>query len=262
MLAQLAEEFNIKTVGALITDNAANMVVAARKEGFLHHSCYARTLQLAIEDALKLPAIVKALGHARSLVTHFSHSATAVEALKKQQRQGTNTTTLMLIQDVATRWNFQFYMMRCLLKLRVPVLILSDRSDLNPPDSAWKTLEELCPLLEPFEKATELLTKEDTPTISQIVIIVQQLLRTIQAKSTDQTTTVIRSFKEKISSGLISRFGLDANGAPKDENFDKPVVLATFLDPRYKSLKNFSTKIKERLVGYVSDLLVEAPKAE
>ena len=156
-------------------------------------------------------------------------------------------------------------MMRRLLKLRVAVyavLVASDRSDLNPPDSAWKTLEELCPLLEPFEQATELLTKEDTPTISQIVIIVQQLLRTIQAKSTDQTTTVIRSFKEKICSGLISRFGLDANGSPQEENFNKPMVLATFMDPRYKSLKCFSTEIKERLVGYVSDLLVEVPKAE
>ena len=200
MLAQLAKEFNIKTVGALVTDNAVNMVVAAHKGGFLHHNCYEHTLQLAIEDALKFPAIAKALGHTRRVVMHFSHSATAVEALKKQQQQGTNTTPLMLIQDVATRWNSQFYMVRRLLKLRVPVyavLISSDRSELNPPDSAWKTLEELCPLLEPFEKATELLTKEDTPTISQIVIIVQQLLRTIQAKSNDQTTTVIRSLQRK-----------------------------------------------------------------
>ena len=147
-------------------------------------------------------------------------------------------------------------MIRRLLKLSVYAVLVSssDRSDLDLPDSARKILEDLCPLLEPFEQATELLSKEDTPTISQILIIVQRCLQTVQAESADQSTA-IRSFKEKVSSGLISQFRLDPTGSPNEDKFSAPVVLATFLDPRYKTIKNFSASIKERLVGYVSDLL-------
>ena len=102
ILAELADEFSIKDIGAIVTDNPANMLVTARKGGYSHHPCYAHTLQLAIEDVLKVPTINKALAHARRLVTHFSHSTIAVEALKKQQQTTGNQTPLMLIQDVQT----------------------------------------------------------------------------------------------------------------------------------------------------------------
>lgn len=45
-----------------MTDNAANMAVVAREMGVPHVSCFAHTLQLAIEECLKLAPLAKALG--------------------------------------------------------------------------------------------------------------------------------------------------------------------------------------------------------
>ena len=71
-IGHLKDEFKINKVTCLVTDNAANMLVAAREAGVPHWSCYSHTLQLAVEDGLKYPAIQKALGHARRIVSHFS----------------------------------------------------------------------------------------------------------------------------------------------------------------------------------------------
>ena len=110
-----------------------------------------------MEDGLKSQVISKALAHARMLVGRFSHSTKAVEALKKQQEKMGEINSLLLIQDVQTRWNSQFLLISPLLKLRLPVLAIlidpeatktSDRATLDLPDFSWKVLEDILPVLE------------------------------------------------------------------------------------------------------------------
>ena len=258
---KLKEEFKIRSIGALVTDNAANMLVAAREAGMIHISCYSHTIQLAIEDGLKMPTILKALAHARRLVGHFSHSVASVEALKTQQIMMGNNKPLLLIQDVQTRWNSQYLMITRLLKLRIPVFgVLMDtkvtkaldRAGLDLPDASWQVLEDLVPILEPLAEATELLTKENSPTISQVHILLVTLLQTLKACDDDRPTP--RDLKIKITNGLRKRFHLEVDGIPEDDILTSAPVVATFLDPRYKSLKGFSDEKKEKIVQYVQDL--------
>ncbi|KAK6196399.1 hypothetical protein SNE40_001632 [Patella caerulea] len=124
-LTDLAKEFNIKDITAVVTDNAANMRVALRHVNDVmenettveHTGCFAHTLQLAVNDGLKLNAIDRVLGAARKLVGHFNHSVVATETLLKVQ----GSDPKKLIQDVATRWNSSYFMLRRLLELRIPV---------------------------------------------------------------------------------------------------------------------------------------------
>ena len=67
---EICQDFKIGKVGCLVTDNAANMSVAAKD----HAGCFAHTFQLCVEDGLKMPAINKALGAGRKLVSHFNKS--------------------------------------------------------------------------------------------------------------------------------------------------------------------------------------------
>lgn len=60
---------------AIVTDNAANMSVAA------DFRCFAHTLNLASERALKLPAVARLLGRVRRLSTFFKRSTTASHVL-------------------------------------------------------------------------------------------------------------------------------------------------------------------------------------
>ena len=63
LLNNVAEEWGITEKGpALVTDNASNMIVAAELTGILHVKCYAHTLNLATQRALKLPAVARLLG--------------------------------------------------------------------------------------------------------------------------------------------------------------------------------------------------------
>lgn len=259
MITRIKQEFKFERVGALVTDNAANMLVAARELGITHLSCYAHTLQLAIQDALKVPAIEKALAHARRLVGHFAHSSKSVQALLDAQKAA-NVTPLVLIQDVATRWNSQFLMIGRLLKLRIPVFAVlmnpectkpSERATLDLPDTAWKVLEDIYPLLDPFAKATELLSVEESPTSSQICVILQQLIKPLSPSDGDGPTP--RKLRSNLLSGLKQRFSLDGDGTPS--NVECTVCLATFLDPRYKNLRGFSEEKKSRVHAYVSGLL-------
>ena len=76
-------EYNIQDVMAICTDNAGNMKVACQEIDFKRIPCFAHTLQLAINDGLRLgkPAgeanngtIMRALARARKLVGFFNRS--------------------------------------------------------------------------------------------------------------------------------------------------------------------------------------------
>ena len=147
-IGKIKEEFKIEECGALVTDNASNMLVAAREIDIPHVNCFAHTLQLAIEDGLKVPQILKVLGAARKLVTHFSHSLLATNALLNKQID----TNLKLVQDVPTRWNSSFLMLARLLKLRVAVYAVifdenitkpGERIRLDIKDDFWKVIEDI-----------------------------------------------------------------------------------------------------------------------
>ena len=62
---------------ALVTDNAGNVLVVSKELNIPYVGCCAQIEQLAIEDGLKMPQILRVLGAARKLITHLSHSVLA-----------------------------------------------------------------------------------------------------------------------------------------------------------------------------------------
>ena len=219
------------------------------------HRLFCPSLQLCVEDGLKLNQISRALGAARKLVGHFNHSVVSTQALLQKQAKDAGSKPLKLVQDVSTRWNSSYTMAQRLLLLRVPVFavlydesvtIASERSVLDMTDANWKVLEAILPVLEPFMQATEILAKEDTPTGSQVLVLINSLYSTLDDDESD--TVICRDLKTKIKQGMIERFSLDHDGLPNDEAFESSmIVLALALDPRYKSLK-FLTSFKRQIV--------------
>ena len=126
-LIDVSTDFKIlkENIACVVTDNASNMDGACRDGNFEHTTCFAHTVQLAVEDGLKIPTISRALGACRKLVAHFNHSVVSTQALLKKQSDcqdsRANSKPLKLIQDAATRWNSSFLMMKRLLLLRVPL---------------------------------------------------------------------------------------------------------------------------------------------
>ena len=62
-------------VSTATTNNASNMVLVVKVLEWTRIPCFSHSLQLAEEEALKLPQVARALARCRRLVSHFHHSA-------------------------------------------------------------------------------------------------------------------------------------------------------------------------------------------
>ena len=266
VVTEIKNEFKITKLRALVTDNAANMVLAADVAQTERWPCFSHTLQLSINDALtKISAITKAVAFGRKLVTHFNHSPLSVKALKDQQLKMGIKTPLNVIQDVSTRWNSQFLMIERLLKVRVSIygVLLdesvtksSERASLAVPEASWKVMEDICPILAPLAEATELLTSEKTPTLSQVYVLLFHLMKRLSPEPDD--SAVAKDLKKRISANLSSRFNLDEDDCPNDTSLCSIAMVATLLDPRYKSVKFLPEAKKKVLTDYVCDLISDS----
>lgn len=112
----------------------------------------------------------------RSLVGFFKRSEVGNRHLVEKQKQLGLINTLKLKQDVRTRWNSTLVMLERLFKLKEPVTIVlmslrDGQSNLTP--SQWDVVEDVIPLLQPFDKITVELSSEKTPTISKVIPLVR-----------------------------------------------------------------------------------------
>ena len=118
-LRGIASDFQIESIPCLVTDNAANMAVAATEAGLAHTGCFAHILQLGVEKGLKLNTVSKALGAARKVVPFFNRPVLATKALNdKQLSEDPNCKPKKVMQDSMMRWNSYNFMMQRLLELR------------------------------------------------------------------------------------------------------------------------------------------------
>jgi len=70
-------------LSATTADNAANIVLAMEILGWEHFRCFSHSLQLAINQAIDIPQVSRALARTQNLVTHFHHSAKSTHLLEE-----------------------------------------------------------------------------------------------------------------------------------------------------------------------------------
>ena len=261
-LKDIEQEFNIHTVIALVTDNARNMLVAAEEAKYVRQSCFSHTLQLCINDGLKQATVTKAVATAKRLVGHFSHSTIATQALHEHQQKMGNSKPISLIQDVATRWNSTFLMIRRLLKLRVSVygvlwdetiIKQSERASFDLKDSVWKLLEDMVVVLDPLADATQLMTSESLPTCSSVYIILQNILPYVAR--TDGDSVALSEMKKTIRDNITRRFNVNDLGHPDDGTLNDILAVSTLLDPRSKSLRCMPLIKREKIQDNIVALM-------
>ena len=96
-------------------------------------------------------------------------------------------------------------------------------------------MEEIVPILEPLAEMTEILGKEDQPTGGAVYILLYNICPNVLARVLDDSN-ITRDLKLKIKEGLQKQFKIDSEGVPDDEVLSSPLVMASVLDPRYKTL--------------------------
>ena len=112
-LKQILSNYNINQalVSVVVTENASNMYLALRLGEWNSRQCFGHTLQLAIDDGIKMcPGVQEIIKSAKAIVSFYSRSTKATEKLKELQEQ-LNLPHCKLITDCPTRWNGTYYML-------------------------------------------------------------------------------------------------------------------------------------------------------
>lgn len=254
-LKAVVQEWDLENkVILVVSDNASNITSAVKnKLGWKHFGCFAHTLNLIVQDSLKLVDELKT--KVKTIVGHFRRSPLANGKLENFQKQFGMEPPKKLIQDVPTRWNSTFYMFQRFVELENPIRSVLGLLDTALPQLSvdeWILIKQLCEVLKYFEEATKSVSGENYMSASLVIVLQGGLLSVCEkvklAGLLDQTLSVV----ECLETGLKNRVG--------NVEYSNTLAVCTFLDPRFKgfafknqdaleSIKNTVTTIVQEMVN-------------
>ena len=196
-LKQILRDFNIDpaAVTAVKTDNASNMHLALRLGEWNSRHCFGHTLQLAIDDGIKMsPGMQEMIKTAKAIVAFYNHSTKGTERLTELQEQ-LSLPKHKLLSDCPTRWNSTYYILTRLLEQK-PAITVMCASSVGPKvslsASEWCMMSELIQILQPLEEATRELSTEQRVSCSNLKVIplLNALLFELRKNVVDDETQV------------------------------------------------------------------------
>lgn len=112
-------EYGISTkVFVILRDNASNMARAMFIGGYTTYGCFAHSEQLCLVKVYENQRTTRDMVHRiRKIVGYFHRSGKATEELHRIQ-SSLNLPQHKLIQDVETRWNSTYYMLKRFIEQR------------------------------------------------------------------------------------------------------------------------------------------------
>ncbi|XP_075155600.1 zinc finger BED domain-containing protein 4-like [Haematobia irritans] len=225
-LKEVVEKFEIANkVTAIVSGNDANITAAIRLGQWRPIGCFAHSLNLVVQAALKEIDVV--LTKVKRIVEYFHKSSQALKKLLDTQKQ-MQLPELKLKQDVATRWNSTYDMLQRIhvVKDAVIATLSLTRPELMLPLEDWDLIKEVIPILKPFYEVTIEISAEKCVTLSKVTLMCK-ILEGHMSKCTSENNHVIAMLLT-IRSYLNNRFG----------GYEKQVLYSesTILDPRFKKL--------------------------
>ncbi|XP_050314913.1 E3 SUMO-protein ligase ZBED1-like [Anthonomus grandis grandis] len=262
-LREIAIDWNIQNKIILaVSDNAANIKSAITKElGWKFFGCFAHSLNLVVTDGLNVNSeIISLISKIKVIVGHFKRSALSNEKLRALQKKS-GKEPLKLIQDVATRWNSTFYMLKRFVELEEYIRSTIAVIDKDLPiltQEEWKICHQLCKVLKPFEEVTKTISGEKYATCSLVIPLSNGLKAVCQNFINRELNENVKVVVEKLNSSLIERF--------KNVEHSNTLALCTFLDPRFKMIpfseEFLKVNLKKRVIGMVTSILLGRQSAK
>ncbi|XP_028296828.1 zinc finger BED domain-containing protein 4-like [Gouania willdenowi] len=246
-LKRVADEWGVSDkVVACVTDNASNIVAALRDHLHWDHiPCFAHVLNLVVRAALR--EVQGTVHKIKAVVEYFHRSTVASDKLKATQQQ-MGQEQLRLKQDVVTRWNSTFYMVKRFIDVKDPVI--STLALINAPLSTlsteeWEIAQETADILKPFEEVTVEVSAERFVTASKVILMARGLQRIVaRHQRSPSVHEPIKKLVDSLMSEMQKRFS-------KVEHIEK-LADATCLDPRFKKQAFVNSKAAEDTVKRIT----------
>lgn len=222
-------DMDISQVHVMVRDNGANIVKGCKEAGIVSVSCFIHTLQLCVMETMDSQRSISDLvAVCKRIVGHFNHSSVACSKLKDIQTE-LNMTPKKLVQDVPTRWNSTFYMVKSIQEQKRALTIYAADNNLEIlTGNQWMLMESLLNLLEPLEEVTRRMSSNEA-FISEVIPVITTLKKYL---NTDIDMEMENSFfgvgtmKNILYEQILKRF---------DTIFkNKYYIIPTILEPRFK----------------------------
>ena len=222
VLGQVFQTWGISNkVTTVTTDSTTNLELAVELLQVGHQTCFAHTLNIAVNDAIQNTKDIFAVkSKIKDIIGFFHHSTLANKALK-EAHETCQTVPGKLKQDVDTRWNSTFDMLQSYVNQHQQVdtaLCLTGNPDMCITAEELHTLQEAMVILEPFYEATLELSTELHTSASKIIPLIYQL----------------RKFTATDGSALARRLNANLNRSFEQVETKTHLGVATILDPRFK----------------------------
>ena len=246
---QILRDFTIDqaAVSAVITDNASNMDLASRLGEWNSRHCFGHTLQLAIDDGIKMsPGIREMIKSTKAIVAFYNRSTKGTERLTELQVQ-LSLPKHKLLSDCPTRWNSTYYMLTQLLEQKPAITVLCASS---VSAAEWCMMSELIQILQPLEEATRELSAEQRVCCSNVIPLLNALLFELRRNVVDDDETQVPDDDESqvpesqgssVPTSEESQqvvVGLIASIERRWLNYEEDRIysICTLLDPRFKEV--------------------------
>ncbi|XP_060063633.1 E3 SUMO-protein ligase ZBED1-like [Ylistrum balloti] len=174
-------DYNERTLKIyVVTDNASNVQAAMRQlpsSKFVPLNCFAHTLQLAVNDAVKkFFGLEKVIAKAKVITKHFHASAKDTHSLAEKQKS-LGVPVHRLKSECPTKWNSLYYLLERLVEQRESVTaVLATNDKINDlKKSEWKIAASYVSALKPFEDATNMMSASRYATSSMIIPVLHVL---------------------------------------------------------------------------------------
>ena len=190
---------------AVVTDNAANIQAAVRLAGFEHVSCFAHSLNLVVQNALKTTDPLKV--KVKHIVEYFHRRTVASEKLESLQLQmRPDNSPLKLKNDVVTRWNSTFYMCNRLCELQEPLeaaIAVLHNPVVSLSADERVILKEVSSALKPFDAVTSEVSAKKSVTISKVIMLSRGLMSACQKIQAGLSTEQANALMKQLIEGLL-----------------------------------------------------------
>ncbi|KAG2457666.1 WDR47 protein, partial [Polypterus senegalus] len=228
-LTRVTNEWGVgDKIVACVTDNASNIVSALKDHLHWDHiPCFAHMLNLIVRAALQ--EVQAILQKVKTIVEYFHRSTVASDKLKDAQKQ-MGQEPLRLKQDVATRWNSTYYMLKRFTEIKHPIistLALTNASLPNLSPDEWEMSREILDIIKPFEEVTTEVSAEKFVTASKVILMTRGLQKiVVRYQRNPSSFGPVKKLVDSLMSEMTRWFG-------KVEHIEK-LADATCLDPRFK----------------------------
>ncbi|XP_076028560.1 zinc finger BED domain-containing protein 4-like [Oratosquilla oratoria] len=252
-LKEICEEWDLlEKVCCIVTDNAPNIVKAVKDMNVIHIPCFAHSLNLVVQNALKNTNDVKKVQEkVKAIVSFFHHSVKASDKLCAQQiQQESERKKKKLIMDVETRWNSTFYMFERFQEQHKAVtstLCVLGRNNMCLSSDELECLSKAICVLQPFDVVTKELSAEKITCMSKVIPLIKALRSCMFSKKDAHR----RELYETFPLGLEVRAQLHRKFSGLERRFI--LAVGTLLDPRFKKLhfvdKGNINEVQEKLIN-------------